>query len=85
MPQLLRRTVSKHGEPESRVNSRARENWPRALLEDVFNFMRLLCGLLANQGTIYMETQMSAIQSELPIFETPSTSTGRWPMGISPP
>ncbi len=38
-------------------------------LEDVFNCIRLLRGLLADQGTIYMETQMSAIQSDLPIFE----------------
>ena len=38
-------------------------------LEDVFNCIKLLRGLLVDQGTIYMETQMSAIQSDLPIFE----------------
>ncbi len=38
-------------------------------LEDVFSCMKLLRGLLADRGTIYMETQMSAIQSDLPIFE----------------
>jgi 2-polyprenyl-3-methyl-5-hydroxy-6-metoxy-1,4-benzoquinol methylase len=41
-------------------------------LEDVFGCMELLRGLLADQGTIYMETQITQIQSELPIFENAS-------------
>jgi hypothetical protein len=38
-------------------------------LEDVFGCMKRLRGLLADPGVIYLETQMSAIQSDLPIFE----------------
>ena len=38
-------------------------------LEDIFNCMKLLRSLLTDKGTLYMETQMSAIQSDLPIFE----------------
>jgi 2-polyprenyl-3-methyl-5-hydroxy-6-metoxy-1,4-benzoquinol methylase len=38
-------------------------------LEDVFSCMRKLSEILEAQGTIYLETQMSQIQSDLPIFE----------------
>lgn len=38
-------------------------------LEDVFTCMKTLRALLEDHGTIYMETQMSAVQSDLPIFE----------------
>ncbi|MDF3034814.1 MAG: Methyltransferase type 11 [Paucimonas sp.] len=38
-------------------------------LEDVFTCMKMLRELVADQGVIYMETQMSGIHSELPIFE----------------
>jgi 2-polyprenyl-3-methyl-5-hydroxy-6-metoxy-1,4-benzoquinol methylase/uncharacterized coiled-coil protein SlyX len=38
-------------------------------LEDVFGCMKTLRALLADHGVIYMETQMSKIQTELPIFE----------------
>jgi 2-polyprenyl-3-methyl-5-hydroxy-6-metoxy-1,4-benzoquinol methylase len=38
-------------------------------LEDVFTCMGTLSGLLERQGVIYIETQMSAIESHLPLFE----------------
>jgi 2-polyprenyl-3-methyl-5-hydroxy-6-metoxy-1,4-benzoquinol methylase len=38
-------------------------------LEDVFGAMRLLRNLLAGGGVVYLETQMSKVQCELPIFE----------------
>lgn len=38
-------------------------------LEDVFSCMRTLGRLLEAQGVLYLETQMSQIQSDLPIFE----------------
>ena len=38
-------------------------------LEDVFSCMKRLDQLLEAQGTIYLETQMSQIPSDLPIFE----------------
>jgi SAM-dependent methyltransferase len=41
-------------------------------LQDVFTAMRQLRDLLADDGVLYIETQMSAIQSELPIFECAS-------------
>jgi hypothetical protein len=41
-------------------------------LEDVFNAMRLLRSLLADGGSLYIETQMSQIQSDLPVFECAS-------------
>jgi tRNA (mo5U34)-methyltransferase len=41
-------------------------------LEDVHGCIKLLRNLLADQGTLYIETQMSAVQSDLPIFESAS-------------
>jgi SAM-dependent methyltransferase len=38
-------------------------------LEDIFSAMRKLCDLLTNTGVIYLETQMSQLKSEFPIFE----------------
>ena len=38
-------------------------------LEDVFSCMKTLGQLLEAQGVIYLETQMSQMQSDLPIFE----------------
>jgi 2-polyprenyl-3-methyl-5-hydroxy-6-metoxy-1,4-benzoquinol methylase len=38
-------------------------------LEDVFSCMKRLRGILKDRGTIYLETQMTGIQSDLPIFE----------------
>lgn len=38
-------------------------------LEDVFTCMKVLSSLLAENGTIYVETQMSQISSPLPLFE----------------
>jgi hypothetical protein len=38
-------------------------------VEDVFGCMRRLGSLLAEEGTIYLETQLSAVACELPIFE----------------
>ena len=38
-------------------------------LEDVFGCMRRLKELLAEDGVLYIETQMSSIKSDLPIFE----------------
>jgi 2-polyprenyl-3-methyl-5-hydroxy-6-metoxy-1,4-benzoquinol methylase len=38
-------------------------------LEDVFNCMKILSRLLEPQGVLFLETQMTLIQSELPIFE----------------
>ncbi|GAC1474071.1 MAG: hypothetical protein NVSMB9_23770 [Isosphaeraceae bacterium] len=38
-------------------------------LEDVFGCVKQLSDLLAEKGTIYMETQMSKIESDLPVFE----------------
>ncbi len=38
-------------------------------LEDVFNCMKLLKKLLEENGVIFLETQMSMVQSDLPIFE----------------
>ncbi|MFN2188202.1 MAG: class I SAM-dependent methyltransferase, partial [Candidatus Promineifilaceae bacterium] len=38
-------------------------------LEDVFSCMRRLDELLAEGGEIYLETQMSQIESDLPLFE----------------
>jgi SAM-dependent methyltransferase len=38
-------------------------------LEDVFSCMKKLDQILEAQGVIYLETQMSQIQSNLPIFE----------------
>jgi 2-polyprenyl-3-methyl-5-hydroxy-6-metoxy-1,4-benzoquinol methylase len=38
-------------------------------LEDVFGCMRLLRELLLDEGTVYLETQMTCIRSDLPIFE----------------
>jgi mannosyltransferase len=38
-------------------------------LEDVFIAMRVLRKLLADCGVVYLETQMSKVQCELPIFE----------------
>lgn len=43
-------------------------------VEDVFGCMRRLRDLLAPGGTIAMETQMTAIASDLPIFECASDS-----------
>jgi hypothetical protein len=41
-------------------------------LEDVFSCMNRLGSLLEANGVIYMETQMSKIQSDLPLFESAS-------------
>ena len=41
-------------------------------VEDVFGCMKLLRNLLEENGVIYLETQMTAIQSDLPIFECAS-------------
>ena len=38
-------------------------------LEDVFNAMKRLKGLLAEGGVIYIETQMSGLKLDLPVFE----------------
>jgi 2-polyprenyl-3-methyl-5-hydroxy-6-metoxy-1,4-benzoquinol methylase len=38
-------------------------------VEDVFSCIKTLGRLLAPQGTIYLETQMSKVESNLPIFE----------------
>jgi 2-polyprenyl-3-methyl-5-hydroxy-6-metoxy-1,4-benzoquinol methylase len=38
-------------------------------LEDVFTPMRTLSGLLEDNGTLYIETQMSKMESPLPLFE----------------
>lgn len=38
-------------------------------LEDVFGAMKRLSGLLKNLGVLYIETQMSQIESALPLFE----------------
>ncbi len=38
-------------------------------LEDVFSCMKLLRRLLAPRGVLYIETQMSKVESDLPIFE----------------
>jgi 2-polyprenyl-3-methyl-5-hydroxy-6-metoxy-1,4-benzoquinol methylase len=38
-------------------------------LEDAFSCMKILDRLLEAQGSIYLETQMSQIRSDLPIFE----------------
>lgn len=38
-------------------------------LEDVFSCMKKLGHILESDGVIYLETQMSQIQSDLPIFE----------------
>jgi SAM-dependent methyltransferase len=41
-------------------------------LEDVFGCMRVLDGLLADDGVLYIETQMTSIPCDLPIFESAS-------------
>lgn len=41
-------------------------------LEDVFTCMKKLNGILVQGGMIYLETQMSQIQHDLPIFECAS-------------
>ena len=38
-------------------------------LEDVFGCMKILSRLLAEHGVIYIETQMTQIESPLPVFE----------------
>lgn len=38
-------------------------------LEDVFNCMKKLSGLLEPKGILYLETQMSKVKSDLPVFE----------------
>jgi len=38
-------------------------------VEDVFSTMKLLRSLLSDQGMLFIETQMSQIQSPLPLFE----------------
>jgi Methyltransferase domain len=38
-------------------------------LEDVFTCMKILSALLEDHGVIYIETQMSLIESHLPVFE----------------
>jgi tRNA (mo5U34)-methyltransferase len=38
-------------------------------LEDVFSCMRQLRNLLVDEGILYLETQMSTIKSDLPVFE----------------
>lgn len=38
-------------------------------IEDVFGAMKLLHALLVNGGSLYIETQMTRIASELPLFE----------------
>ncbi|HKP67608.1 MAG TPA: class I SAM-dependent methyltransferase [Casimicrobiaceae bacterium] len=38
-------------------------------IEDVFGAMKLLRELLGDGGSLYIETQMTAIASELPVFE----------------
>lgn len=38
-------------------------------LEDVFGCMKIMESLLADGGVVYIETQMTAVQSALPIFE----------------
>ncbi|MDY0313037.1 MAG: class I SAM-dependent methyltransferase [Desulfobacterales bacterium] len=38
-------------------------------LEDVFGGMKTLSRLLADDGVIYLETQMSQVKSDLPVFE----------------
>ncbi len=38
-------------------------------LEDVFSCMRRLSYLLSDKGILYIETQMSQIESQLPLFE----------------
>lgn len=41
-------------------------------LEDVFNCMKDLRGLLNPHGVLYIETQMTSVQSDRPIFESAS-------------
>jgi len=41
-------------------------------LEDVFTCMKILRGLLNPGGVLYIETQMTSIQCDLPIFENAS-------------
>ncbi|MCA1686270.1 MAG: DUF1698 domain-containing protein [Planctomycetia bacterium] len=41
-------------------------------LEDVFGCMKRLRDLLEDQGTLYLETQMTKIRSDLPVFENAS-------------
>ena len=41
-------------------------------LQDVFTPMRQLRDLLTNDGVLYIETQMTKIESELPLFENAS-------------
>ena len=43
-------------------------------LENIFAGMRRLNGLLKQDGTLYIETQMSQIQSPLPVYEGASDS-----------
>jgi SAM-dependent methyltransferase len=41
-------------------------------LEDVFGAMKILRGLAKDQGVVYLETHMTQVQSDLPIFECAS-------------
>ena len=41
-------------------------------LEDLFGCMKRLPALLGDHGALYIETQMSQIESALPIFESAS-------------
>lgn len=41
-------------------------------LEDVFGAMKLLRNVMSDDGVVYLETQMTSIKSDLPIFECAS-------------